>query len=107
VYAITHNIGTNVYDIAWDIAGNIYVCGNSGEYMKGFALPRAEAVAIAAPSKYWFSIAEGGVSGVENIEAEEAVAPVYYNLQGVKVANPSNGIYIVKRGAKVAKEFVK
>ena len=107
VYAITHNIGTNVYDIAWDIAGNIYVCGNSGEYMKGFALPRAEAVAIAAPSKYWFSIAEGGVSGVENIEAEEAVAPVYYNLQGVKVANPSNGIYIVKRGAKVAKEYVK
>ena len=46
-------------------------------------------------------------TGIESIEADETVAPVYYNLQGVEVANPSNGIYIVKRGAKVAKEFVK
>ena len=107
VYTITHNIGTNVYDIAWDLAGNIYVCGNSGEYLKGFALPRAEAVATTAPSKYWFTFANGEISGVENIEAEDAVAPVYYNLQGVQVANPANGIYIVKRGAKVTKEYVK
>ena len=46
-------------------------------------------------------------TGIESIEADETVSPVYYNLQGVEVANPSNGIYIVKRGAKVAKEFVK
>ena len=50
---------------------------------------------------------KGITSGVENIKVEEAVAPIYYNLQGVKVANPANGIYIVKRGAKVAKEYVK
>lgn len=45
-------------------------------------------------------------SGVEDIEAVETVAPVYYNLQGVEVANPANGLYIVKRGNKVAKEVV-
>lgn len=44
--------------------------------------------------------------GVEDIEAVETVAPVYYNLQGVEIANPSNGLYIVKRGNKVAKEVV-
>ena len=45
-------------------------------------------------------------SGVEAIEAEDAPA-VYYNLQGVEVANPSNGLYIVKRGNKVSKVMVK
>ena len=42
VYTITHGIGTNCYDIAWDLAGNIYICGNSGEHLKGFSIPRAD-----------------------------------------------------------------
>lgn len=42
-------------------------------------------------------------SGIEAIEAETAPA-VYYNLQGVEVANPENGrVYIVRRGSKVSK----
>lgn len=45
--------------------------------------------------------------GVESIEADENVAPVYYNLQGVEVANPQNGLYIVKQGNKVSKQLVK
>ncbi|MDE6267433.1 MAG: starch-binding protein [Muribaculaceae bacterium] len=45
-------------------------------------------------------------SGVEAIEAEDAPA-VYYNLQGVKIDNPANGLYIVKRGNKVSKVMVK
>ena len=43
------------------------------------------------------------VTGVENVEYEESVAPVYYNLQGVEVANPQNGLFIVKQGNKVSK----
>lgn len=47
-------------------------------------------------------------SGVANIEAEENNAPAeYFNLQGVKVANPENGIYIRRQGEKVAKVFLK
>ena len=47
-------------------------------------------------------------SGVENFETEDANAPVeYYNLQGVKVANPSNGIFIKVQGNKASKVFVK
>lgn len=45
--------------------------------------------------------------GVANIEAEENVAPVYYNLQGVRVAVPSNGLYIVVKGGKNSKVLVK
>ena len=54
----------------------------------------------------WFE--DPAYSGVEGVAAEvEGVAPVYYNLQGVKVENPNEGLYIVVRGGKVAKEIVK
>jgi hypothetical protein len=47
-------------------------------------------------------------SGVENFETEDANAPVeYYNLQGVKVTNPSNGIFIKVQGNKASKVLVK
>lgn len=51
-------------------------------------------------------------SGVENItiEAAEAagdVLPVYYNLSGMRVANPTSGLYIVVRGNKATKEYIR
>ena len=52
-------------------------------------------------------VVTSGTDAVEGIEVEENVAPVYYNLQGVRVAEPTNGLYIVVRGDKVAKELVK
>lgn len=43
-----------------------------------------------------------GTSAIEEIAADNA--PVeYYNLQGVKVANPENGIFVKKQGAKATK----
>ena len=41
--------------------------------------------------------------GVENIEATEEEEIEYYNLQGVKVANPSNGVYIRVINGKATK----
>lgn len=47
-------------------------------------------------------------SGVDGIEADDSdAAPVYYNLQGVRVDTPSAGLYIVVRGNKVTKEVVR
>ena len=48
-------------------------------------------------------------TGVESIEVvEEIDAPVeYYNLQGVKVVEPSNGIFIKRQGNKVSKVYIK
>ncbi len=45
-------------------------------------------------------------SGIEGIEAENAPA-VYYNLQGVEVENPENGVYIRVQGGKASKVLVK
>ena len=102
---ITHGIGTNVYDIAWDLAGNIYICGNSGEYLKGFSLPRNEAFTTKAPSQYSFSVIANSIDGI-SVDSEDA--PVeYYNLQGVKVENPSNGVFIKVQGKKSEKVYIK
>ena len=46
----------------------------------------------------------GDLTGIESVGAEDVEAPVeYYNLQGVKVDNPSNGLYIKRQGNKVTK----
>lgn len=46
----------------------------------------------------------GGTEGVEAIESNDNAPAEYYNLQGVKVANPTPGqLYIVKQGSKVSK----
>lgn len=46
------------------------------------------------------------VTAVEAIEVEEGEA-VYYNLQGVKVANPENGMYLKVVNGKASKVLVK
>ncbi len=43
-----------------------------------------------------------GASAIDEIAADNA-AVEYYNLQGVKVANPENGIFVKKQGAKATK----
>ena len=44
------------------------------------------------------------VNGINDVKVEGAnEAPVYYNLQGVRVANPENGMFIEVRGNKAVK----
>lgn len=43
-----------------------------------------------------------GTAGVANVSVDAAAAE-YFNLQGVRVANPSNGVFIVRQGSKVSK----
>ena len=101
-WRITHGMGTNINDIAWDMADNIYTLSNNNEVMKVFSLPRENNVVVTdATSKYSFNV-ESKVTYVSSIAAEEQEAE-YYNLQGVKVENPSGGIFIKKQGKKVTK----
>jgi hypothetical protein len=64
----------------------------------------------------WWSRAEVGyyngyltkvTSSVSNIAVDENAPVEYYNLQGVRVANPSNGIYIQRQGNQAKKVLVK
>lgn len=47
------------------------------------------------------------VTGIEDITVDENAPVEYYNLQGVRVANPENGLYIRRQGDKATKVFVK
>ena len=67
-----------------------------------------------SPAQYWNPFAdfklemfdENTPDAVEAINAANS-AVEYYNLQGVRVAQPENGIYIVRKGNKVAKKVIR
>lgn len=46
-------------------------------------------------------------TGIEGIETAEDAPAVYYNMQGVRVDNPENGMYIVRRGGKTFKTVIR
>lgn len=47
---------------------------------------------------------EDETSGIESIEVDDKDEPVeYYNLQGIRVDNPENGIFLRRQGQKVSK----
>ena len=50
---------------------------------------------------------EETTSSVDDIEIENEVPATFYNLQGVKVNNPANGIYIKVQGDKASKVYIK
>lgn len=62
--------------------------------------------------KMWFAENDGDDDDNDNPSAVSSIessldAPVYYNLQGVKVNNPQGGIYIIKKGDKTYKTVIK
>ena len=105
-YRLTHNMGGSLYYAAWDAAGNFFLGNASNEVVQGYALPRAEAFTTPAAERYSFDLNKVGINGV-SIDNENDAPVEYYNLQSVKVANPSNGVFIKVQGKKATKVFVK
>ncbi len=56
---------------------------------------------------YFYWVPSEGTSGISSIISEENATPVYYNLNGVQVENPTSGLYIVKQGNKVSKQIIR
>lgn len=111
VPSFTHycSIATNDQEIsqmAFDYSGNLH-CINRKHGYYVHAVP-CEARDVETPAKSTLLI-KGTLVSIESVEmVEDAnVAPIYYNLQGVQVTNPENGIYIVKRGNKITKEYIR
>ncbi len=92
----------------------------SGSWEMPAAAPAAEATEATGKSVTFTATATNniqtmkvivvpdGQSGIESVVAADENAPVeYYNLQGVRVANPTTGLYIVKQGGKVSKAIIR
>ncbi len=56
--------------------------------------------------KVWSKVDPAGIGDIVTDDDVEAPA-VYYNLSGARVDNPSTGLYIVVRGSRVSKEYVR
>ncbi len=41
------------------------------------------------------------------MDAETETAPQYYNLQGMRIAFPTSGVYIVREGNRITKRIVR
>ena len=58
----------------------------------------------AFPNLYLYTEPMKVTSGINDITADDNAVPVYFNLQGIPVANPQPGtIYIERRGSRVSK----
>ncbi len=56
-----------------------------------------------APSASIYPIEIKAAAGIAGVEADLNAPVEYFNLQGVRVENPANGLYIMRQGSKVAK----
>lgn len=45
--------------------------------------------------------------GIESIDADNQQTETYYNLQGIEVKNPTHGFYILRKGNKVSKVYIR
>lgn len=74
-------------DLTWDGTSNLYIINVTDDNWG---------------AGYWSTIDENVVSVAETL-ADKNVAVEYFNLQGIKVACPENGLFIKKQGSKVTK----
>ncbi|MGM9871924.1 MAG: leucine-rich repeat domain-containing protein, partial [Muribaculaceae bacterium] len=62
---------------------------------------------VADQWKDFFFIEESGIEDV-SVDADSMDAPVeYFNLQGIRVENPTSGIYIRRQGSSITKVTIK
>jgi len=120
----------NVAKIGDDLKGKIDL--KEGDKMIGVALPVGETrdmlnivdnpsvagktIVISGSLEAYFSapgvkntqyVSGLDESGIDNITADSNATAEYYNLQGVRVANPEAGLYIRRQGNNVTKVYVK
>lgn len=81
-----------------DVQYNLIFSNGTKQYDATRVTPDHDIFIIAGPDK----IISESTSSVDNIDLAD-ISPVYYNLNGMIVDNPANGIFIEVRGTKVSK----
>ncbi|MDE6564353.1 MAG: hypothetical protein K2L92_05950, partial [Muribaculaceae bacterium] len=63
----------------------------------------AECANMNEPNVMTRTITISKTTGIDGIVADENAPVEYYNLQGIRVENPENGIFIRRQGNKTTK----
>ena len=94
MYTIDTNPIRGCNQFAFDVANNVYLCDNGGEYFGLYQLPRTNnSYATPAMEKYSFLIPTP--TGVESVNAKAVASVKYVNLQGATSATPFEGVNVV------------
>ena len=86
--------------VAYDVADNLYVADWS-DYFQAYSLAKAENTYTTLANEA--VVVNETMTGVEATFVDENAPVEYFNLQGVKVAAPENGVFVKKQGSKVTK----
>lgn len=81
---------------------SVYLCGKA--YNSDYEMCPTDRADQTLP--YLYKV-KAGDSAVAEIEAEAEGEVAYYNLQGMKVAEPENGLYIKVQGKKATKVLIR
>lgn len=117
-------IGRNCTDIAWDAADNLYLVGETGEYLRAVALPRKSNTSVTpCPSQASFTVSATGIKdhsagcrihvAKNRITAPDGMLMSVYTMDGLQLAEDVTevkcrpGIYLVKCGTSVTKVSVR
>lgn len=73
---------------------------------KGSATITLKALSNGKATEKTITLVDSETSAIEKIQADRNSSINYYNLQGMKIDNPTNGVYIKKQGTKTTKIFV-
>ena len=83
------------------VGGSITGCSSSATVKGMVDVGGVAGQTLALDAIYFYQLEDQ--SGVQNVAIDENLPVVYYNLQGVRVDNPENGIFIARQGSKSMK----
>ncbi|MCH5346865.1 MAG: hypothetical protein J1E63_07125 [Muribaculaceae bacterium] len=99
----TYAMGTDSYNM-------MMMCSDRDDetfediYATKFQFPYMGPEKYIPVTKFYYT--EGANSGIASVVGETST-PVYFNLQGMQVANPTGGIYLRRQGNEVKKVIIK
>ncbi|MDE6317091.1 MAG: starch-binding protein, partial [Muribaculaceae bacterium] len=102
-------VGDNIYMyvLPEGTTGVVFNNGN-GDQTNDISNPVHNHVYKGTGNRNWEDAGEYVDAGVSEIEVDESVLPVeFYNMQGMRVTNPTRGFYIMRRGSKVEKIYIR
>ena len=110
-YSGYYNTKTDIYyNTAAPISGDKSIFSNQEYNNSTLYIPKGASgkFLLISPWMYFRNIQEIDFSGIDGVESDECGdAPVeYYNLQGIRVENPSSGFYIRRQGNKSTKVYI-
>lgn len=83
-------------------------CEYSNDHSKVWIVEKTGTYTLKFDLNNWtLNVSPTSPTGGVDLVADANVPAEYYNLQGVRVYNPSSGLYLVRKGGKVSKVMIK